>query len=39
VLEVRSATDWHLERRRLENRREAVEKGLGRTLTVKALEP
>ena len=39
VLEVRPAKDWHLERWRLENRREAVEKGLGRTLTVKALEP
>ena len=39
VLEVRPAKDWHLERWRLENRREAVEKGLGRTLTVRALEP
>ena len=39
VLEVRPAKDWHLEQWRLENRREAVEKGLGRTLTVKALEP
>lgn len=39
VLEVRPAKDWHLERWRLENRREAVEKGLGRTLTVKTLEP
>ena len=39
VLEVRPAADWHLERWRLENRREAVEKGLGRTLTVRALEP
>ena len=39
VLEVRPAKDWHLERWRLENRREAVEKGLGRSLTVRALEP
>jgi len=39
VLEVRPAKDWHLERWRLDNRREAVEKGLGRTVTVKALEP
>ena len=39
VLEVLPAKDWHLERWRLESRRAAVEKGLGRTLTVKALEP
>jgi exopolyphosphatase/guanosine-5'-triphosphate,3'-diphosphate pyrophosphatase len=39
VLEVRPAKDWHLERWRLESRREAVEKGLEHTLTVKALEP
>ena len=39
VLEVRPAKDWHLERWRLENRREAVEKGLERTLTVRVLEP
>ena len=37
VLEVRPAKDWHLERWRLETRREAVEKGLGRTVTVRAL--
>ena len=39
VLEVRPIKDWHLERWRLESRREALEKGLGRTLTVKAFEP
>ena len=39
VLEVRPAKDWHLERWRLEIRREAVEKGLGRTVTIRALEP
>ncbi|MCX6364612.1 MAG: Ppx/GppA phosphatase family protein [Actinobacteria bacterium] len=39
MLEVRPAKDWHLERWRLENRREAVEKALGRALTVQALEP
>jgi exopolyphosphatase/guanosine-5'-triphosphate,3'-diphosphate pyrophosphatase len=39
VLEVLPAKDWHLERWRLESRRAAVEKGLGHTLTVKALEP
>ncbi len=39
VLEVRPVKDWHLERWRLESRREAVEKGLGRTLTIEALEP
>jgi exopolyphosphatase/guanosine-5'-triphosphate,3'-diphosphate pyrophosphatase len=39
VLEITPAKDWHLERWRLEYRREAVEKGLGRTLTVRALEP
>ncbi len=39
ALEVRPAKDWHLERWRLESRRDAVEKGLGRRLTVKALEP
>ena len=39
VLEVLPAKDWHLERWRLENRREAVEKGLGRTLTVRSREP
>jgi exopolyphosphatase / guanosine-5'-triphosphate,3'-diphosphate pyrophosphatase len=39
ALEVRPATDWHLERWRLESRRETVEKALGRTLTVRALEP
>ena len=36
---VRPAKDWHLERWRLENRRQAVEKALGRALTVQALEP
>jgi exopolyphosphatase/guanosine-5'-triphosphate,3'-diphosphate pyrophosphatase len=39
VLEISPAKDWHLERWRLENRRDAIEKGLGRSLTVKALEP
>ncbi len=39
VLEVRPAKDWHLESWRLESGREAIEKGLGRTLTVEALEP
>jgi exopolyphosphatase/guanosine-5'-triphosphate,3'-diphosphate pyrophosphatase len=39
VLEITPAKDWHLERWRLEYRREAVEKGLGRTLSVRALEP
>ena len=39
VLQVAPAKDWHLERWRLETRREAVEKGLGRTVTVRALEP
>jgi len=39
VLEIRPAKDWHLERWRLESRRDAVEKGLEHTLTVKALEP
>ena len=33
VLEVRPAKDWHLERWRLESRHDALEKGLGRTLT------
>ena len=39
VLEVTPAKDWHLERWRLENRREAIEKELGRTLTVQVVEP
>ncbi len=39
VLEVRPAKDWHLERWRLESRHDALEKGLGRTLSVKAVEP
>ena len=34
VLEVRPAGDWHLERWRLENRKEAIEQALGRGLTV-----
>ena len=38
VLEVQPARDWHLERWRLESRHEAVEKALGRTLKVRALE-
>ena len=37
VLEVRPAHDWHLERWRLEDRRETLEKALGRELTVSEL--
>jgi len=37
VLEVLPAGDWHLERWRVENRREAIEKALGRSLIVRAL--
>jgi exopolyphosphatase/guanosine-5'-triphosphate,3'-diphosphate pyrophosphatase len=35
VLEVEPASDWHLERWRLENRRDTLEKALGRSLTVR----
>ena len=35
ALEVQAASDWHLERWRLENRRDALEKALGRSLTVR----
>jgi len=35
VLEVQPARDWHLERWRLEDRRETLEKVLGRELTVR----
>jgi exopolyphosphatase/guanosine-5'-triphosphate,3'-diphosphate pyrophosphatase len=34
VLEVEPASDWHLERWRLEDRAETIEKALGRSLTV-----
>ena len=37
VLEVQPARDWHLERWRLEDRRETLEKALGRELTVSEL--
>ena len=37
VLEVQPAHDWHLERWRLEDRRETLEKALGRELTVSEL--
>ena len=35
VIEVRAHADWHLERWRLENRREALEKALRRSLTIR----
>ena len=38
VLEVLPAGDWRLERWRVENRREALEKALGRSLTLRAVE-
>jgi hypothetical protein len=34
MLEVEPAADWHLERWRLEDRAETLEKALGRTLAV-----
>jgi exopolyphosphatase / guanosine-5'-triphosphate,3'-diphosphate pyrophosphatase len=39
ILEVTPAKDWHLERWRLENRREALEMSLGRTLRVEETPP
>ena len=35
ILEVEPASDWHLERWRLEDRRETLEKALGRGITVR----
>ena len=39
VLEVQPASDWHLERWRLENRRATLEKALGRRLTLREAAP